>query len=291
MTLELDERQRAMLLEMGVRVWLPGTAFAQSTGDAHAPHGATESVVPPSRMPAAAPVRGTAPAHVPAPAQTPVAAIEAPQFDGVTDWPALEQAVVACRACAACGDRKHPAMQVPAQTQADWMVVGDPPDEDEDALGTPFAGTSGELLGNMLHALQLVRVNPLPVQGAAPARAQAVYVTSVMKCRNARGAVPKAQDLAQCSAFLRQEIALVQPRIILAMGRFANQVLLAAQPELATAPLGKVRGSVHSFGGVPVVVTYHPKALLRNTQDKAKAWADLCLAADTVESSNADLTP
>jgi DNA polymerase len=85
--------------------------------------------------------------------------------------------------------------------------------------------------------------------------------------------------LQQCAAYLQREIALVQPSVILAMGRFAQQALLADQPELVSLPLGKLRGTVHRYRDIPVVFTYHPKALLRNTADKGKAWADLCLAA------------
>jgi DNA polymerase len=169
------------------------------------------------------------------------------------------------------------------------MVVGDAPDEDEDRAGAPFAGQDGVLLENMLRALGLQQANPLPptVAGSAAAvsAARRAYVTNVLKCRPAHGAVPQAAELAQCAAHLQNEIALVQPRIILAMGRFANQVLLGASPALAALPLGKLRGTVHNYQGTPVVVTYHPKLLMRNSADKAKAWADLCLAAATLDNA------
>jgi DNA polymerase len=171
------------------------------------------------------------------------------------------------------------------------MVVGDPPDEEEDYAGAPFAGQDGVLLSHMLRALGLQRANPLPAQAASASAAlpaRRAYVSHVLKCRPAHGAIPQAADLAQCATYLQREIALVQPKMILAMGRFANQVLLGETPELATLPLGKLRGSVRRFQGVPVVVTYHPKALMRNGADKAKAWADLCLAADSLDNK---LTP
>jgi DNA polymerase len=148
-----------------------------------------------------------------------------------------------------------------------WLVIGEPPDEEEDQAGHPFAGPGGTLLDNMLRALDL-------------ARDRGAYLTNIVKCRPPHGAVPQVADLQQCTAYLQREIALVRPAVIFAMGRFAQQALLADQPELATLPLGKLRGQVHRFQNIPVVFTYHPKALLRNPADKAKAWADLCLAAD-----------
>jgi DNA polymerase len=178
------------------------------------------------------------------------------------------------------------------QTPCDWMVVGDPPDEDEDRAGAPFAGPDGVLLANMLRALGLHRANPLPAVAsvasapvqAAPsvAAAQRAYVSNVLKCRPAHGAMPQAAELAQCAGFLQQEIALVRPKVILAMGRFANQLLLSETPALAALPLGKLRGTVHRYQGVAVVLTYAPRQLMRNSADKAKAWADLCLAAATL---------
>jgi uracil-DNA glycosylase len=158
----------------------------------------------------------------------------------------------------------------------DWMVVGDPPDEDEDREGQPFAQAQGVLLDNMLKAVGASR---------AGSGAHGAYVTNIVKCRPPHGRIPQAAELAQCAAYLQQEIALVQPKMILAMGRFAMQVLLGEQPQWATQPLGKLRGAVYQYHGVPVVVTYAPKVLLRAPADKAKAWADLCLAMDTLEAS------
>jgi len=202
------------------------------------------------------------------------------------DWPALAEAVRGCNACGLCAGRKHASIAPLADAiPCDWMVVSDPPDEEEDFAGAPFVAQDGVLLSNMLRALGLRRANPMPGDANAAASTQAnqrAYVSHVLKCRPAHGAIPQAAELAQCSAYLQREIALVQPRMIVAMGRFANQVLLGETPELATLPLGKLRGTVHRFQGVPVVVTYHPKALMRNGADKAKAWADLCLAAETL---------
>jgi DNA polymerase len=149
------------------------------------------------------------------------------------------------------------------------MLVGDPPDEEEDRLGQPFAGAPGVLLDNMLKAVGASR-NGIGPQGA--------YLTNVVKCRAPQGRLVGDEELAQCASYLRRELALVQPKVILAMGRFATQVLLTDYPEQARLPLGKLRGSVFRYFGVPVVVTYHPLVLMRTGADKAKAWADLCLA-------------
>jgi len=265
MALELDSRQRAMLLEMGVHVWLPGTAFAHAV-----PELARQPVVPTAAnvVPQAAP----RPVPVAAPVSTFVRVVEA----SALGWDALAQTVATCQACALCASRKTTTLRAPAQAQMDWMVVGDPPDEDEDREGQPFAQAQGVLLDNMLKAVGASR---------SGSGSGGTYVTNIVKCRPPQGRIPLAAELAQCSGYLQQEIALVQPKMILAMGRFAMQVLLGDQPQWATQPLGKLRGAVYQYQGVPVVVTYAPKVLLRSPADKAKAWSDLCLAMDTLEAS------
>ena len=267
-----------MLQEMGVHVWLPGTAFATmpadtptetSTAVAHAPMRTAASHVPAALQEAAArPVR-----PVVVPAVAPAANAQAVDAAAL-DWSALTDTVAACKACGLCAGRKSTTLLAPTVQQQDWMVVGDPPDEDEDRAGQPFVQASGVLLDNMLKAVGASR------NGAGAAGA---YVTNVVKCRPPNGRIPQPAELAQCAAYLQREIALVQPKMIVAMGRFANQLLLGAQPELASQPLGKLRGTVHQYHGVPVVVTYAPKVLLRAPADKGKAWADLCLAMDTLE--------
>ena len=278
MTLELDTRQRAMLLEMGVHVWLPETGVA-----------ILEQAAPPAQQARPAPAGPVA--TVPMPMVAPANAHAEPQVAASLDWTALSEAVHACQACAVCSGRTHATLLPPAENlaQCDWMVVGDAPDEDEDRAGAPFAGQDGVLLANMLRALGLQRTNPLPSAAPGPLQtaAQRAYVTNVLKCRPALGAMPQAAELAQCAAHLQREIALVQPKIILAMGRYANQVLLAETPALVTQPLGKLRGTLHRYQGVAVVVTYPPKLLMRNSADKAKAWADLCFAAAALDTAHA----
>ncbi len=265
MALELDDRQRAMLLEMGVRVWLPGTAFAVAPHEAPA-----EEPTAAKRVSAiAAPTR-------PAPVAS-AAAVIPPRIVSDTaqlDWVALVDTVSTCQACGLCAGRKNATLQAPGAAQMDWMVVGDPPDEDEDREGQPFAQAQGVLLDNMLKAVGARR---------GGSGAQGAYVTNIVKCRPPHGRIPQPAELAQCAAYLQREIALVQPKMILAMGRFAMQVLLSGQADLANQPLGKLRGAVYRYQGVPVVVTYAPKVLLRASPDKAKAWVDLCLAMDTLD--------
>lgn len=279
-----------MLQEMGVHVWLPGTDFATvpvvpavpavtaaAPGVAVAPSVAAVAppsahrappVASPAAAPATTPVIPATPAVLPAPAP----AVAVPQGDlARLDGPALAGAAAACQACGLCAGRRHSTLYLPALRQADWMVVGDPPDEDEDRAGQPFVQAAGVLLDNMLKAVGASR------SGAGAAGA---YLSNAVKCRPPPGHIAQADELAQCSAYLQREIALVQPKVILAMGRFATQLLLGEQPALAALPLGKLRGTVYRYQGVAVVVSYHPKVLLRASADKAKAWADLCLAMD-----------
>ena len=262
MTLQLDDRQRAMLQEMGVRVWMPGTTFALQEGEPQRP----------------APTAPRAPAPQPHNAE-PTALDAAPPATGTTaldlnhlDWQALADTAASCQACGLCAGRKQSTLQAPAEAaQADWFFVGDPPDEDEDRLGEAFAGQAGQLLDNMLKAMGARR---------GGAGAGGAYVTHIVKCRPPGARLPQAEELAQCAAYLQRELALVQPKVIVAMGRFAIAQLLAEHPDATALPLGKQRGTVYRYQGIPVVATYAPQVLLRASADKAKAWADLCLALD-----------
>ena len=258
MPLELDKRQRAMLQEMGVRVWLPGTAFEPEA----APSQATR-VTPVARP---TPTQRIRQANALATPDTQTLALEN------LGWHALADAAAHCQACALCAGRKQATLQAPAQVQqADWFFVGDPPDEDEDLQGMPFAGQAGQLLDNMLRAMGAQR-------GAGGA--SGAYVTNIVKCRPPRGRLPHADEIAQCAHYLRRELALVQPKVIVVMGRSAIAHLLSEHLDAPGLPLGKQRGVVYRYAGFPVVVTYAPTILLRAAADKAKAWADLCLALD-----------
>jgi DNA polymerase len=286
--LSWSERQRQLLHGMGLRVWAP-------TVPASLPAAADAAVGAGPGASAGASVRaGEAAAAVAAPlAARPGAAGRAgpaaapdPRADAVRaeptfgsrpaatglGWSELREAVAACRACALCDSRTQTVFGA-GHPQAHWMVVGEAPGEQEDLRGEPFVGLSGELLDRMLAALRLTRSTdgPLPPE-------QRVYIANTLKCRPPRNRNPTAAELAQCEPFLVRQIELLQPRIILAMGRFAVQALLRSDE-----PIGKLRGRVHRYQGVPLVVTYHPAYLLRNLPDKAKAWEDLCLAAQVAE--------
>ena len=293
---DLDDRQRAMLAEMGVRVWWPQAlapsvqaepAQAQAPALAQTPHvapiPAPSSAVPPdpAMAPVAAPSAPRARASVATPAQRvqPLAPLTSPAVackplpEGVStmDWDRLQAAVQACQSCALGGARQMPVWG-DAAAPADWMVVGDLPLPEDDQLGQPFMGPEGVLLDNMLKAVG-VRRQGMPHTAPNPEPRVEAYLTCAVKCRPPAGRNPEAAELAVCAAYLSRQIALVQPKVILAMGRFAIQSLLGR-----TEPMGKLRGTVHEFQGVPVVVTYHPTNLLRTPADKAKAWADLVLA-------------
>ena len=180
------------------------------------------------------------------------------------DWAALREAVPSCQACGLCHGRTQTVFGVGAE-RADWMVVGEAPGEQEDLRGEPFVGPAGQLLDAMLRAVGKDR--------QAPAGEQAVFIANVLKCRPPGNRNPAPDEVAQCEPYLRRQVELVQPKLILALGRFAVQALLNT-----SEPIGRLRQQVHRYQGVPVVVSYHPAYLLRNLPDKAKAWDDLVLA-------------
>jgi DNA polymerase len=195
---------------------------------------------------------------------------------GRMDWEELRGAVSACTACALCKTRKQTVFGVGFRS-ARWMLVGEAPGAEEDQRGEPFVGQAGRLLDNMLAAAGLTR---------AGESVQSVYIANVLKCRPPGNRNPEPSEVALCEPFLLRQVQLVQPRVVVVMGRFAAQSLLHTDATIAS-----LRGRVHHIdvGGrsVPVVVTYHPAYLLRNLADKAKSWADLCLAREVHERSGA----
>jgi uracil-DNA glycosylase len=178
-------------------------------------------------------------------------------------WPELAQAVAACTACALHKTRTQTVFGV-GDPRAEWLLVGEAPGAEEDRLGEPFVGQAGKLLDNMLAALGL-------------ARGKNVYIANVLKCRPPGNRNPEPEEVARCAPFLVRQIELLRPKLIVAMGRFAAQTLLDSDASIAS-----LRGRVHRYHGVPLVVTYHPAYLLRNLPDKAKAWADLLFARRTL---------
>ena len=284
MSLELDTRQRAMLQEMGITVWQPEPVYitehsvevpeiainkiavqAVSTPATaiYAPPRAVSERAP-VNLPTNPPVKQT----IKQPATPAVALQPMPAGLQEMDWATLQQTAQDCQACQLCAGRKGIVFGTPASAQqADWLIVGDPPTESDEAAGAAFTGEASVLLGNMLKAMGL----------SAEQVTQQVTLTPAVKCRT-EGQSTGAQELAQCEAFLRRQVALTRPKMILAMGRYAAQALLAQTVRNPVPPLGQLRGVVHKYEGIPVVVTYSPANLLRNPADKAKAWADLCLA-------------
>jgi uracil-DNA glycosylase len=196
-----------------------------------------------------------------------------PELIGRMGWEELERSVEACTACELHRTRNRTVFGV-GHRSAEWMLVGEAPGAEEDARGEPFVGQAGRLLDNMLAAVGLTRIGTTP---------QSVFIANVLKCRPPGNRNPEPGEVAQCDPFLKRQIELVNPKLVLVMGRFAAQSLLGTDASIAS-----LRGKVHRIEvagrHVPVVVTYHPAYLLRNLADKAKSWADLCLAREVVAS-------
>ena len=173
------------------------------------------------------------------------------------DWDALREKVRDCRACGLRAGCTQTVFGV-GNTQADLLVIGEAPGADEDRQGEPFVGRAGQLLNAMLLAMGFKR--------------EAVFIANIVKCRPPDNRDPKAEEALQCAPYLQRQIELIQPRVILAVGRIAAQNLLKTD-----ITVGKLRGRVHAFGErrIPLVVTYHPAYLLRSPEQKGKSWQDL----------------
>ena len=175
------------------------------------------------------------------------------------DWSQLKAKVAGCTDCKLRAGCTQTVFGV-GDEKAEWMLVGEAPGSEEDRLGEPFVGQAGKLLDNMLAAIAL-------------SRGRNVYIANVLKCRPPGNRNPEPGEVEKCAPHLLRQIGLVKPALIVAMGRFAAQTLLGTDATIAS-----LRGKVHRYAGVPLVVTYHPAYLLRNLPDKAKAWADLLFA-------------
>lgn len=201
----------------------------------------------------------TDPNAVDPPPSAPVAASDRRTRILSMDWTALKNEVAACTACPLHAQRTQTVFGV-GDEQADWLFVGEGPGAEEDARGEPFVGQAGKLLDNMLAAIGLQR-------------GQNVYIANVVKCRPPGNRNPEPAEAAACEPFLTRQVALIRPKLVLALGRVAAVSLLARDATIAS-----LRGRLHDYHGTPLVVTYHPAYLLRNLPDKAKAWQDLCFA-------------
>jgi len=197
----------------------------------------------------------------PAAGEQTASADDAPlQETQLLEWSELRATVAACTRCALHETRTQTVFGVGSES-ADWMIIGEAPGAEEDRRGEPFVGRAGKLLDEMLRAVGLAR--------------DSVFIANMLKCRPPDNRDPAAGEAAACRAYLDRQIALVSPKLILAVGRIAAQQLLGSD-----APLGRLRGQKHYLndGQLPVVVTYHPAYLLRSPSQKRKSWQDLCLA-------------
>lgn len=183
------------------------------------------------------------------------------------DWQSLRDAVAGCTRCDLHRSRTQTVFGV-GNEAAEWMIIGEAPGMEEDRRGEPFVGRAGKLLDQMLRAVGLDRSK--------------VFIANVLKCRPPNNRDPSSDEAAACRPYLDRQIELVQPRLILAVGRIAAQRLLETD-----APVGRMRGQAHYYGErrIPLVVTYHPAYLLRSPLQKRKSWQDLCLAQDLMQSS------
>ncbi|WP_424192167.1 uracil-DNA glycosylase [Ampullimonas aquatilis] len=213
------------------------------------------------------------------------------RYDMRTMWLRLHAQIHGCTACGLHRTRKQAVPGV-GYHHADWMLIGEAPGAEEDARGEPFVGQAGRLLDNMLRAIRLSR------DGRTE---DSVFIANVLKCRPPGNRNPEPDEVAACERYLLRQIALVQPKVIILLGRFAAQAVLKT-----SEPISALRGKVHqtyvqplSYGDrglvepmnpgrpVPVIVTYHPAYLLRNLPDKAKSWADLCFAHQVMQTQRA----
>ena len=245
------------LAAMGLETWVVRGRAPPVT--ALRPEVLRDAGVPPK---AAATGDAVAPRDAVAPSDAIVPRDASPSREAGVDWPELTARVAACTRCSLCGTRTQTVFGVGNQ-RAQWLIVGEAPGAEEDRQGEPFVGRAGQLLNSMLHAVGLSR--------------DQVYIANVLKCRPPGNRDPAVSEAAECLPYLEQQIALLKPKVMLAVGRIAAQNLLRTE-----VTLGRLRQQVHSFGAsaVPLVVTYHPAYLLRTPTDKRKAWEDLKLARE-----------
>ncbi|MGH8809826.1 MAG: uracil-DNA glycosylase [Noviherbaspirillum sp.] len=201
--------------------------------------------------------------------------IQVPAISDVAamEWTQLKAAVAGCTKCGLCRGRTNTVFGV-GDEKAKWLFIGEGPGHNEDLRGEPFVGQAGKLLDNMLLAMGLKR-------------GENAYIANIVKCRptddSGRDRPPTQEETAACMSYLERQIALIQPSVLVALGKTAALSLLELEPD---TPVSKLRGTVHRYADRPLIVTYHPAYLLRNMVDKKKAWADLCLAMTTYAGNN-----
>lgn len=192
---------------------------------------------------------------------------------GDMDWEQLNAAVSVCTRCNLCKTRTKTVFGT-GDRKAKWLFIGEGPGRNEDLQGLPFVGPAGKLLDNMMRAMGMTR-------------GENTYIANVVKCRptdaSKRDRPPEADEAGACMPYLERQIALIQPSVIVALGKTAALSLLKMD---ASTPVARLRGKVHRLGDIPLVVTYHPAYLLRSLADKSKTWADLCLAMQACDGSD-----
>jgi uracil-DNA glycosylase family 4 len=255
----MDELRRQYLEAMGIRAWVSRKCGDVEPADTLTPtvsaaEPASQAVISESELPVA-------------PQQVPESSSDSDVSD--LDWDALESRVASCRACSELVANRTQTVFGVGNRNADWLVIGEAPGADEDRQGEPFVGKAGQLLNSMLFAIGLKR--------------EQVYIANILKCRPPNNRDPRPEETAACGQFLQRQIELIEPKIILVVGRIAAQNLLVTD-----TPIGKMRGKLYHYGdsGIPVVVTYHPAYLLRSPAEKRKSWEDLKLAASLVSDSD-----
>ncbi|HEY0843861.1 MAG TPA: uracil-DNA glycosylase [Noviherbaspirillum sp.] len=276
----MTDRRTAFLQEMGVGpLWLRRDAAPSVIEDAtETVASSPEIALVPASVPATVPdtmesawdAVPAAPVRPDMPIAKEAAVVRAAATNDVAGmgWTQLKAAVAECMKCGLCHGRTKTVFGV-GDEKAKWLFIGEGPGRNEDMRGEPFVGQAGKLLDNMLLAMGLKR-------------GENAYIANIVKCRPTDDAgkdrPPTPEETAACMPYLERQIALIQPTILVALGKTAALTLLALDPD---TPVSKLRGTVHRYAGLPLVVTYHPAYLLRNMADKKKAWEDLCLAMQT----------
>ncbi len=200
--------------------------------------------------------------------EVPIEQMDTPAVQvGDLNWAELKQHVSACTACALRAGCQQTVFGA-GDENADWLFVGEGPGADEDVQGEPFVGQAGKLLDNMLLSIKLKRGSN-------------VYIANIVKCRPPNNRVPAADEIAQCLPYLQRQIQMIKPKLIVALGKTAATALLGKE-----STLGSLRGTVHQYQNIPLVVTYHPAYLLRSPSEKIKAWQDLNLAVQLAQKLN-----
>lgn len=267
MAISMSNRRLRYLDAMGITAWVrradPSAVIPGADGETL--QSAEPEITTATAVPGAMAGSGPAAAPLPETRSNPVPETGRgiPDRIATLGWEALAGCVADCQACPELVANRSRTVFGVGNRSADWLIIGEAPGADEDRLGEPFVGRAGKLLDAMLAAIGLDR-------GRA-------YIANILKCRPPNNRDPKPEEAEACLPFLRRQIELMQPKIVLVVGRVAAQTLLRSHD-----PVGRLRGRVHRLDGdgVPLVVTYHPAYLLRSPQEKRKSWQDLCLAVD-----------